>query len=192
MEEAVASAVQSFNEPVLVPATNEGTPGAQATACDSEEIESDIDEAGEIFAKEVDFRPYSFGPNGESYDQACPAGGPGGFICCEECAKNYSWYLSNTLKDMEMHRTNRNGREVQELLKFLQQGRRTLDNAYTIAQKKIPPLPKIPVGSGRGSGGTSTAYKGMLLAGSSEPKQWNITSSVDVGMTNNASNVEWV
>lgn len=142
----------------------------------------------QIFSKDVEFKPHSFGPNGESYDQVCPVGGPGGMICCQTCAKNYTWYLSNTVKDMEAHRMTRNGREVQELLKYLRQGRASLQNAYKIAEKKIPPLPKNPpVNNARGGGGTSWATPPEPI---SEHKQWNMTSTIDIGMVNNHSNME--
>lgn len=169
-----------------------------------EQEESDVDDLGDAFAKEVDFRPYSFGPNGESYDHACPTGGPGGFICCEECANKYSWYLSNTVKDMEIHRTTRNGREVEELLCFLPQARTTLIRAYSVAQKKIAPLPKTANVATRPSG-VSTSMPHTKRAGTSvhhhhhpttttaaEGKQWNITSTLDVGMANNISQMEMV
>jgi hypothetical protein len=175
----LASVVQSSDE--------------QVSAHDNEEKEPGLDEAaGDIFATEVDFRPFSFGPNEESYDHACPTGGPGGFVCCEDCAKKYSRYLSNTVKDMEMHRTTRNGREVEELLTFLQEGRKTLGNAFSVAQRKIPPLPKIPTVTGRASGGASAVNKRPAMAALSEVRQWNITSSIDIGKAFNASQMEMV
>jgi hypothetical protein len=188
----VPPVVRSSDEPELDLASCESVPDSRVTADNSDEKQPRFDEPGDVFATEVDFRPYPFGPNGVSYDQACPIGGPGGLICCEDCAKKYSWYLSNTVKDMEMHRTRRNGREVEELLKFLQEGRKTLESAFSLAQRKIPPLPKIPAVAGRASGGASTVNKRPVMAALSEVKQWNITSSIDIGKAINASQMEMV
>lgn len=173
-------------------ASSDGVPAAPGMAAGSGPNESEHNEPGYVFAKEVDFRPYSFGSHGESYNQACPTGGPGGLICCEECAKKYSRYLSNTVKDMEVHRVNRNGREVQELLEFLQQGRTTLDHAYSVAEKKIPPLPKHPSGGGRTFSGTSAAYRRATTGASSETRQLHITSSIDIGLANSAFDMHMV
>eukprot|EP00934_Nitzschia_sp_Nitz4_P001454 Nitzschia sp. Nitz4//scaffold326_size20077//18339//19640//NITZ4_008714-RA/size20077-augustus-gene-0.36-mRNA-1//1//CDS//3329547936//1454//frame0 len=73
----------------------------------------------------------------------CPSGGPGGLICCSACAKQYTWYLSGTMQDMEVQRLHRTGKEVQELLGFLQDSQKALDNAYETAKRKVPPLPLL-------------------------------------------------
>lgn len=133
--------------------------------------------AEEIFSKDVEWTPFSFDEQGSTYDKACPAGGPGGFVCCEDCAEKYTLYLSGTVKDMEKHRASRNGREVQELLKFLKQGRETLENAYNVAKKKIPPLP--PASKGVPKPATSSR---KVATAASAPTQWNMTSAIDVAL----------
>ena len=144
----------------------------------------------EIFHKEVEWTPFSFGnSDGEEkkdYDQACPNGGPGGLVCCQQCAEEYTWYLSRTVKDMEMHRTSRVGKEVQELLKFLKQGRKTLENAYQVAKKKVPPLPPkppttLPPTTPRPT--SSTTRKSNNSSVPIEPTQWNMTSTIDIAQS---------
>jgi hypothetical protein len=132
----------------------------------------------EVFSKDVAWTPFPFGEQGETYDKACPTGGPGGYVCCEDCAEKYTRYVSGTVKDMEKHRTSRNGREVQELLKFMKDGRKILENAYRVAKKKIPPLPPRPPALKPAPRPVTTSRKSG--AATSTPTQWNMTSTFDV------------
>lgn len=146
----------------------------------------------EVFYKEVEWTPFSFGNDTtkeqKDYDKACPSGGPGGLVCCQHCAEEYTWYLSRTVKDMETHRTSRVGKEVQELLKFLKQGRTTLENAYNVAKKKVPPLPpKIPAPNHHATNPRPTSSSSSRKHNHSsvplEPTQWNMTSTIDIAQS---------
>lgn len=140
--------------------------------------------AKEVFTKEVEWTPFSFGEKiGEDYARACSTGGPGGLVCCEACAEKYTLYLSGTVKDMETYRTSRNGREVQELLKFLKQGREKLENACNVARKKIPPLPpKLPASAPK-----PPASSRKNAPATPDPGQWNMTSAIDLSATEGLS-----
>ena len=149
----------------------------------------------QVFHKEVEWKPFSFGTDDgddgdKDYDQACPSGGPGGLVCCSHCAEEYTWYLSRTVKDMEMHRTRRVGKEVQELLKFLKQGRETLENAYNVAKKKIPPLPPkppAPVHTTTPRPTSSSTSRKNNASVPMEPTQWNMTSTIDIAQSTGTS-----
>jgi hypothetical protein len=136
--------------------------------------------AEEVFSKDIEWTPFPFGEQGETYDNACSSGGPGGYVCCEDCTAKYTLYLSGTVKDMEKHRASRNGREVQELLKFMKQGRKILENAYNLAKKKIPPLPPKPPALKAVPKPATTSRKSTAAA--SAPTQWNMTSTFDVAL----------
>ena len=135
-----------------------------------------------MFSKDVEWTPFSFGEQGETYDNSCPSGGPGGYVCCEECAAKYTFYVSGTVKDIEKHRATRNGNEVKELLKFLKQGQEVLENAYNVAKKRIPPLPPKPAAPRVVPEPASTSRRPG--AGGSAPMQWNMTSTFDIERAN--------
>ncbi len=165
---------------------------SQKGSTDGKELKSnnDDDEPGEkqdeenndagknVFSRDIAWSKFSFGDdndNRQSYDQVCPQGGPGGLICCDSCCKQYSSYLSKTVKDMEIQRTHKGGKEVKELLKFLHQGKKTLERAIGVAKKKVPPLPPLGISPKEQQ---ATQRKPDLLS-----VEWNLTSTIDVGHT---------
>ena len=147
---------------------------------DGADEESGKDPVG-VFSKDIVWKPYSFGSDGQTYDQACPEGGPGGLICCETCSKQFSAYLRQTVKDVERQKTHKAGREVREIMKAIDEAKEKLDRAVIAAQKKIPPVPPKPSEVektkkrvGRKSGAMKTE---------ANPSDWNLTSTVDLGET---------
>jgi hypothetical protein len=148
-----------------------------------------------IFARDVEFSPHPLGggPFGsQSYNQACPTGGPGGLICCDVCCTAYSQYLTQTAKDIELQRTEKAGKEVNEILEFLEEGRAALDRAAKVARKIIPPLPLRPpepeplskrATSSENGGGSRKAMNASRLEQEqyNASMSWNLTSAIDIG-----------
>ncbi len=154
----------------------ESAPKAKETKENTAEKPKDA--AGkEVFSRDIAWTPFFFGDDGTDSDQVCPEGGPGGLICCECCSKSYSSYLSQTVKDMEIQRTHKAGKEVKELLRFIDQGRKTLERAYDVAKKKVPPLPPP-------TRNVETIKQQTRKSSSSknnpEPAEWNLTSTLDI------------
>ena len=77
-----------------------------------------------------------------SYKDMCPNGGPGGLICCEYCSNKYSSFLMQTVEDMEVQKRHKCGKEIKEILTFLQDGRDALELAMGVARTKVPPVPR--------------------------------------------------
>jgi hypothetical protein len=171
--------------------------------------------ADSVFARDIVWTPHSFGPaaadstgisreettrrtqlqsscNSNSYQATCPQGGPGGLICCETCTASYSSYLTLTAKDMEVQKTYKAGKEVQEMLRFLEQGKEKLDLAVKTARKVPPPLPTKYYYNAAAAAATTTettvARKPSRKSASANKKEassseWNLTSSIDIGAT---------
>ena len=139
-------------------------------------------ERDKVFSKDIVWTPYKFGEEGEDYDQACPTGGPGGLICCDDCTKKYSLYMSRTVKDIEIQRTHKVGNEAKEILEFLGDGTKTLGRAIGVAKKKVPPLPprRVPTAA---NGKQPPRKTSTSKTGASTATEWNLTSTIDIGVT---------
>jgi hypothetical protein len=152
-----------------------------AKAKEKTAAEKPKDAAGkEVFSRDIAWTPFSFGDDAKDSNQVCPEGGPGGLICCEFCSKSYSSYLSQTVKDMEIQRTHKAGKEVKELLKFIDQGRKTLERAYDVAKKKVPPVPP-PTRNVETT--KPQTRKSSSSKNNPEPAEWNLTSTLDIAFT---------
>ena len=87
-----------------------------------------------------------------------------------------------TIGDMEVQRTHKCGKEVKEVIKFLEEGREELDLAMRVARKKPPPVPR-PMPSME----TLSPRQQMRKQSSSKQQQqsghaeWNLTSTIDIG-----------
>lgn len=137
----------------------------------------------EVFSRDVAWTPHSFGPENQEYSQVCPDGGPGGLICCETCAQAYSSYLNQTIRDIEVQKTHKVGKEVQEILGFLEEGRKTLDRAVVVAKKKVPPLPPMRPEPEAATAKRSVRGKAANATIEADSTDWNVTSAVDFGAT---------
>lgn len=164
-------------------------PEPEPSECPKEKLSKEV--AAVVFGKEVVWAPFSFGEvdndgGGSKTEQqqtvfgkACPNGGPGGLICCDFCAHVYGDYLNSTVQDMETQRTNHNGKEVKELLKFLKEGRTALSNAHDTAKTKIPPVASAEVVNKlMAKTGSRKALPGSKKA--VDRADWNITSALDL------------
>lgn len=125
-----------------------------------------------VFSRDVAWTPHSFGPENQAYSQVCPDGGPGGLICCETCAQTYSSYLNQNIRDIEVQKTHKVGKEVKEILGFIEEGKKTLNRAVEVARKKAPPPPKGP---GPEAATAKRSPHGKVA------NDWNVTSAVDFG-----------
>lgn len=136
-----------------------------------------------VFKSDFSWAPISVWKEGESYDNACPNGGPGGLVCCRACAKQYSSYLNTTLKEMEVQRTDKVGGELKEILEFLDKEKSVLDRATNFAKKKAPPVPRISNQAeppSRQQGVRRTAVSSRQGQESANFHEWNITSTIDI------------
>ena len=66
---------------------------------------------------------------------ACPDGGPGGLVCCSQCATSYSQILSNTTKAMETQAAAKIGQEVSELMEMLQDAQTRMRLAVDVSKE---------------------------------------------------------
>lgn len=66
---------------------------------------------------------------------ACPDGGPGGLVCCSQCAASYSQILSNTTKAMETQTAAKIGQEVSELMEMLQDAQTRMRLAVDVSRE---------------------------------------------------------
>ena len=66
---------------------------------------------------------------------ACPSGGPGGLICCSQCATSYSQILANTTKEMETQTVENVGQEVGELMEMLRDAQTRLRLAVDVSKE---------------------------------------------------------
>lgn len=199
MEKKLQDAIDATNEKKV-------DIGKNNPNCDEEEKEIEIAAEGknqrteEIFSKEITWRPFYFSRSNLTYDQSCPAGGPGGLICCEICSTKYNVFLTRTSEDLETQRMIKESGEVTEILGFLSQKKDMLKEAVNCAKTKLPPLP--PPGSGR----LTLHQEPLALARSNNcnrragttnkserhetnPADWNLTSSIDIGVVGGFSSV---
>ncbi len=105
-------------------------------------VEEEDERINALFPKEMLWTPFSFSEVNPSakYDEVCPTGGPGGFMCCEGCSRKYSSFLNKTAGDLEAHRLNSERREVKDIIQFIQNTRKGLGVAVENAKSKLPPL----------------------------------------------------
>ena len=105
----------------------------------------------------------------------CPKGGPGGLICCEGCSDAFSRFLTITALDAE-HQTRHNvGKEVQELLGYVEESRFGIMTAVQVARKQPLPPAVATLSSFRQSG-----QKRSMLDGTTDPVEWTMTSVMDL------------
>jgi len=88
-----------------------------------------------IFAREIVWKPHPF----DLAEPSCPRGGPGGLICCEVCAANYSQYLTITCKDMEEQKKRKVAKELTQLLGFMKAAKTRLGKSVRAARRQPPP-----------------------------------------------------
>lgn len=81
--------------------------------------------------REVIWSQSEFDQHVSTYSK-CPAGGPGGLICCGACTASYSRFLSETAKEMEVQTLSGVGREVSELLELLHDAQFRLKQALDV------------------------------------------------------------
>jgi hypothetical protein len=93
----------------------------------------------QVFAPAVEWTPHDYDGHNKLYEQLCPTGGPGGLICCQTCASAYSRYLTQTANDIEVQTIHNIGKEVQELVGFMEETRSKLQDKVGLARQQDPP-----------------------------------------------------
>lgn len=96
-----------------------------------------------LFTKDIEWTPHAFDSEQVSYADSCPEGGPGGLICCEKCASQYSDFLSATVNDIEHQKTAKLGSEMTQLLNFLSNGKARLGESTRMTRRKPPPRRRL-------------------------------------------------
>lgn len=91
------------------------------------------------FAPDIEWTPHDYDGHDNLYEQLCPAGGPGGLICCQFCVSAYSQYLTQTANEIEVQTIHNIGKEVQELIGFMKQTRNKLQDKVGLARRQAPP-----------------------------------------------------
>ena len=94
-----------------------------------------------FFEKNIQWKVHDFDyPSTNSaktvYENTCPLGGPGGLVCCADCTKMYSDFLTATSTDMERQKTQQMNKEVMELLGFLSGSQSQLHEALELARSR--------------------------------------------------------
>ncbi|CAJ1966895.1 unnamed protein product [Cylindrotheca closterium] len=138
-----------------------------------------------VFSEEITWTPVEVWKEGDSYDKICPSGGPGGLICCQECAKKYSSFVDDTMKDLEAQRTHKLGNEVKEIATLLEQGRSDLERIGSVARRKPPPTNRRMFQSDHPRATSTSASKSRASLNSNqrlgeEDQEWNLTSTFDI------------
>jgi chemotaxis protein histidine kinase CheA len=115
-----------------------------------EEVEVEVEgeeEAEEVFPTPSHFfRDFNWTPHtydSKEFNAGCPRGGPGGLICCESCAAQYSNFLSGTTGDIEQQKAAKMGGEMTELLGFLSNAKKLLGQSVRVARRKPIPMPRV-------------------------------------------------
>lgn len=96
----------------------------------------------QVFAPAVEWAAHDYDAHDNLYEQLCPTGGPGGLICCQTCASAYSRYLTQTANDIEVQTIHNIGKEVQELVGFMEETRSKLQDKIGLARQQGPPPPR--------------------------------------------------
>jgi hypothetical protein len=119
---------------------------------EAEEAEEEVlveEEAEEVFPtpshffKDFNWTPHTYDSKEPSFTAGCPRGGPGGLICCESCAAQYSNFLSGTTRDIEQQKAAKMGGEMTELLGFLSNAKKLLGQSVRVARRKPVPMPRV-------------------------------------------------
>jgi chemotaxis protein histidine kinase CheA len=117
---------------------------------EAEEAEEEVEveeEAEEVFPTPSHFfRDFNWTPHtydSKDFTAGCPRGGPGGLICCESCATQYSNFLSGTTGDIEQQKAAKMGGEMTELLGFLSNAKKLLGQSVRVARRKPVPMPRV-------------------------------------------------
>eukprot|EP00980_Cylindrotheca_fusiformis_P030801 scaffold25436_cov127-Cylindrotheca_fusiformis.AAC.9 len=132
-----------------------------------------------LFVSDLSWTPVQIWKDGESYDQVCPNGGPGGLICCKSCAKAYSSYLDTTVNDLETQRTHKAGSEVKELLEYIDKDKNDLDRFSAVARRKSPPIARSKINTEASRlPGTRRTYGSRHSR--DDDHEWNLTSTIDI------------
>ena len=125
------------------------------------------------YRKDVIWEPHTFDEKGIP---KCPIGGPGGLICCSDCSSAFSGFLTDTARDAELQTRHNVGKEVQELLGYVEESRFAIMTAVQVARKQ--PLPPTSVsGCRQFAPGKRPATDGSVSA---EDVEWTMTSVMDL------------
>lgn len=93
-----------------------------------------------IFTQDVQWTSHVFDLKGKdgkfAYQMSCPTGGPGGLICCDQCTKAYSNYMSNSTKNIEEQKSQNVCQEVTDIVQFLDDAKSKLDKAVKLVQQR--------------------------------------------------------
>lgn len=137
-----------------------------------------------VFTEEITWNPTEVWKEGDSYDKICPTGGPGGLICCHDCAKKYCSFLDETMKDLEVQRTHKLGNEVKEIVSLLEKSKNELEQIGCAARRKPPPAfrranlqdkPKATATTPRNRSSGAAKQQSQ-----DEDQEWNLTSAFDI------------
>ena len=125
-----------------------------------------------LFQKEITWVPHLGHATGTP---KCPKGGPGGLICCEDCSEAFSGFLTATALDAEHQIRHTVGKEVQELLGYVEECRFGIMTAVQVARK----LP-LPPGVATISSLRQIGQKRSILDSTPDPVEWTMTSVMDL------------
>jgi hypothetical protein len=92
-----------------------------------------------IFVRDVCWTPHPLDSKAVSYKELCPHGGPGGLICCDICAANYTKFLSRSYTNIEKQKIAKVGTELNDLLDISEQIKLTLAQSIYVARTKPVP-----------------------------------------------------
>uniref|UniRef100_A0A7S3DP81 Nuclease associated modular domain-containing protein n=1 Tax=Entomoneis paludosa TaxID=265537 RepID=A0A7S3DP81_9STRA len=97
---------------------------------------------GDDFLLEGNSQQQKF-PQTPSFRDLCPAGGPGGLICCAFCTAKYSEFMMETQQNLEKQSLEQIGWETSTLVHFLKQTKERLRKSIPAARRAPPPV--IPI-----------------------------------------------
>jgi hypothetical protein len=90
----------------------------------------------QIFARDIHWTHHRYDQSElDSPYEVCPNNGPGGLICCADCTKQYSAFLTLTATDMEEQKTHKVIKEVNELMGFLNGAKTKLEDGMEQAKQ---------------------------------------------------------
>jgi hypothetical protein len=91
----------------------------------------------QVFARDIHWTHHHFDQSElDSPYEVCPNNGPGGLICCADCTKQYSNFLTLTAKDIEEQKTHKVIKEVKELMEFLNSAKTKLGDGIQRAKQR--------------------------------------------------------
>lgn len=97
-----------------------------------------IEAVPEMFRRDFEWTPHAVFRNGE-VPLSCPTGGPGGLICCEDCATAYADYLSSTYDELEQQKVAKVAAELDSITHFITLNQERLTESIKAAQGQPPP-----------------------------------------------------